>query len=54
MTNFVHCVRLLRFEEREIAKKKFYAAKKPMQIWNFNFENIVEAFISVFLPKLAN
>ena len=27
--------------EREIAKEKFYAAKKPINIWDVNVENIV-------------
>ena len=27
--------------EREIAKEKFYAAKKPINIWDINIENIV-------------
>ena len=27
--------------EREIAKEKFYAAKKPINIWDIDIENIV-------------
>ena len=27
--------------EREIAKDKFYAAKKPIKIWDVNVDNIV-------------
>ena len=27
--------------EREIAKEEFYAAKKPMKIWDVNVDNIV-------------
>ena len=26
---------------REIAKEKFYAAKKPIKIWDVNLENII-------------
>ena len=32
---------MLRFGEREIAKKKFYAAKKPINIWDVNVDYIV-------------
>ena len=32
---------MLRFGEREIAKEEFYAAKKPMKIWDVNVDNIV-------------
>ena len=31
----------MRFGEKEIAKEKFYAAKRPMKIWDINFDNIV-------------
>ena len=27
--------------EREIAKKKFYDAKRPIEIWDVNVDNIV-------------
>ena len=30
-----------RFGEKEIAKEKFYAAKKPIKIWDVNFGNAV-------------
>ena len=32
---------MVRFREKEIAKEKFYAAKKPIKIWNVNIDNIV-------------
>ena len=32
---------MVRFWEREIAKEKFYATKKPMAIWDNNVDNIV-------------
>ena len=32
---------MLRFGEREIAKEKFYAAKKPIKIWYISIDNIV-------------
>ena len=32
---------MVRFGGREIAREKFYAAKKPMKIWDVNIENIV-------------
>ena len=32
---------MLRFGEREKAKEKFYAAKKPIKLWDFNVDNIV-------------
>ena len=31
----------MRFGEKEITKEKFYAAKKPMKIWDVNVDNIV-------------
>ena len=31
----------MRFGEREIANEKFYAAKRPIKIWDVNVENIV-------------
>ena len=31
----------MRFGEREIAKGKFYAAKRPIKIWGVNVDNIV-------------
>ena len=30
---------MLRFGKTKIAKEKFYAAKKPIKIWDVNFEN---------------
>ena len=32
---------MLRFEDKEIAKEKFYTAKKTIKIWDVNVENIV-------------
>ena len=32
---------MVRFREKGIAKEKFYAAKKPIKIWNVNIDNIV-------------
>ena len=32
---------MVRFGEKEIAKEKFYAAKKPIKIQNVNIDNIV-------------
>ena len=31
----------MRFGEKETAKEKFYAAKKPIKIWDVNVDNIV-------------
>ena len=32
---------MVRFGDREIAKEKFYAAKRPIKIWDVNVDNIV-------------
>ena len=32
---------MVKFGKTEIAKEKFYAAKKPIKIWDVNVENIV-------------
>ena len=32
---------MVKFGKKEIAKQKFYAAKKPIKIWNVNVDNIV-------------
>ena len=32
---------MVRLGEKEITKEKFYAAKKPVNIWNVNVDNIV-------------
>ena len=37
---FVHIIKILRFGKREVAKEKFNAAKKPVEIWDVNVENI--------------
>ena len=31
----------MRSWEKEITKEKFYAAKKPLKIWNVDVDNIV-------------
>ena len=38
---FVDSIIMLRFGVREIAKEKFYNAKKPTKIWDVNVENVV-------------
>ena len=32
---------MIKFEKTEIAKETFYAAKKPLKIWDVNVDNIV-------------
>ena len=32
---------MLRFGETKVAKEKFYSAKKPINIWDVNVDNIV-------------
>ena len=32
---------MVKFVKEEIAKEKFYAAKKPVKIWDVNVDNIV-------------
>ena len=32
---------MLRFEDREIAKETFYAAKNLMKVWDVKVDNIV-------------
>ena len=32
---------MVRFGEKEIAIEKFYAVKKPINIWDVNVDNIV-------------
>ena len=32
---------MLKFGEIKIAKEKFYAAKKPIEIWDVDVDNIV-------------
>ena len=36
---------MLRFGEKKIAKEKFYAAKKPIKVWDVNVENIVSKLV---------
>ena len=37
---------MLKFGETKIAKETFYAAKKPIKIWDFNVDNIVTSKLS--------
>ena len=32
---------MVKFGKREISKEKFYAAKKPIKLWDVNVDNIV-------------
>ena len=32
---------MVKFREREIIKEKFYAVKRPINIWNNNVGNII-------------
>ena len=32
---------MMKFGDREIAKEKFYAAKRPIKIWDVNVDSIV-------------
>ena len=34
---------MVKFGRTEIAKEKFYAGKKPIQIWDVNVDNIVSS-----------
>ena len=36
---------MLRFGETKIAKEKFYAAKKTINIWNVNVDNMLMLII---------
>ena len=47
MQIFFRSITVLRFGEREIAEEKFYAAKRPVTIWDVNVKNIV-------ISKLVN
>ena len=38
---FVHSIIMVGFGEKEMAKEKFYAAEKPIKIWDVNVDNIV-------------
>ena len=38
---FSDSIIMLRFGETKIAKEMFYAAKKPIKIWDVNVDNIV-------------
>ena len=33
---------MLRFEEAKIAKEKFYAAKKPLNIWDVDVDSYLK------------
>ena len=41
----------MKFGEREIAKENFYAAKRPIKIWDVNVDNI---FISKLVKTKTN
>ena len=41
----------MKFGEREKAKENFYAAKRPIKIWDVNVDNI---FISKFVKTKTN
>ena len=38
---FGNSIIMLRFREKETAKEKFYASKKPIKIWDINVDKIV-------------
>ena len=38
---FVHSIIMVGSGEKEMAKEKFYAAEKPIKIWDVNVDNIV-------------
>ena len=42
---------MLRFGETKVTKEKFYAAKKPTEIWDVNVDNI---FISELVKTKTN
>ena len=42
---------MVKFGEREIATENFYAAKRPIKIWDVNVDNI---FISKFVKTKTN
>ena len=42
---------MVRFGEKEIAKEKFYAAKRPVKVWNVNVDNI---FVSKLTETKTN
>ena len=41
MYTFIHSIIMVRFGEKEIAKGKFYAAKRPIKICDADVYNIV-------------
>ena len=40
---------MVTFRDREIAKEKFYATKRPLKIWDVNIDNIVN--IKIFISQ---
>ena len=38
---FFDIVVMLKFSQTKVAKEKFYATKKPINIWDISFDNIV-------------
>ena len=47
ITNFFYSIITMRFGETKVTKEKFYAAKKPMEIWDVNVDITV-------ISKLVN
>ena len=41
ITIFFYSIIIVRFGEKEISKENFYAAEKPIKIWDVNVDNIV-------------
>ena len=48
--NYFHSI-MLRFEETKVTKERFYAARKPIRIWDVDIYNIV---ISKLVKAKAN
>ena len=47
---------MVRFGEKEIAREKFYASKKPIKIWDGNVDNtvnIVTVTVKIVISKLV-
>ena len=38
---FFHSIIMLRYGETNATKESFYAAKRPIEIWDVNIDNIV-------------
>ena len=48
---FFRNIIMLKFEETKVTREKFYATKKPIKIWDVNFDNI---FISKSIKTKTN